>query len=265
MNPPFKVLEQFRLGWQKTKEHSGVIFPVATILVALSALSYIFTSREGGFEPTMVAGMLVSGIISAVLWLGALSIARELLYGRPATLRNIIPSAGALKTYFWAMIVSFLIIVSVLIPVLILALVLTMAFVKGGAEANVMGILGFPILIAVIALPIIIYISLRYFVFVPLIVIEGMKGVKNIFRRNELLTQGVKWRLIGLMLLWMLPMIFMPNEDFNAVAFATYLIVSLVVIPIYLFAFADTYRKLKMRADATPIPAAPETAPISNI
>ncbi|TSC68524.1 MAG: hypothetical protein G01um101456_611 [Parcubacteria group bacterium Gr01-1014_56] len=197
----FSIVESLKFGWEKTKQHSGLLFQVLLTLFALQVL-YAMVSRvlEGsaiGFL-AIVALMVAEFVVGVGLTLITLRIAQ----GKHVEYKDIVPPLQMLWQYALASALAGLIVLGGLI----------LLIVPG------------------------IYFALR-FSMVRFAVLEG-EGVMGSLTKSSLLTQGVKWKLLGFLLIICLV---------NLLGAILFLVGLLLTIPVTTIAYAHVYQKLHAR------------------
>jgi hypothetical protein len=160
LHAEFSIGESLAFGWQKTKAHSGVIFPVLLINIILMGAYSIVAN-----EPTLtLMGMLWAfalGVGGFITGTGLTLIALRIAQGKHVEFKNIIPLPELLWRY-------------------LLAGVLVGLVVMGG--------------IILFIIPGI-YFALK-FSMVRFAVLDGLEVMESLDKSTKL-TEGVKWRLMS--------------------------------------------------------------------
>jgi len=211
MTHTFSIKEALQFGWEKTRKHSGLLFQVVITLFAVQILSSIAGEvLEGTIDGIFAA--LLAAIVGAVIGVGAMRIVLKIATHQHTSYADIIPPLGLVWQYvvvtFFAALIIFLGLILLIIP----------------------GI----------------YFALRY-MFVRFAVLEGA-GIKGSLSQSAKMTQGIKWKLLGFMLVLGLV---------NILGFLALIIGLLVTIPVTLIAYAHVYTVLKK---SLPTEGATETA-----
>jgi len=160
MHPVFSIEESLRFGWQKTKQHSKLLFQVLLVLFALQVVSAIV---QKALENTLVGGLasFALAVVGVIVGTGFTLIALKIAKGEAAVFKDIVPPMRVVWYVFLASLLS--------------------------------GILVFAGLILLIIPGI--YFALR-FSMVRFAVLEGA-GVMESFGKSTALTNGLKWQLLG--------------------------------------------------------------------
>lgn len=161
MDTAFSIEESLKFGWQKTKEHSFVLFEVILTLFALHVVQAIIERSLANTAIGVLASLAIT-VAYIVLGTGLLVITLKIAKGEKPEYREIVPPAHLVWLVFLA---------SLLVGVLTFA-GLILLIIPG------------------------IYFALR-FSMVRYAVIEGV-GVMESFERSTTLTDGQKWQLLGL-------------------------------------------------------------------
>lgn len=199
MHPVFSIEESLRFGWAKTREHSGLLFQVLLALFALQVVSAMVRSTLEGTLLGALAALALAGL-GIFISTGLAVIALKLARGEHAEFRDIIPPSELVLGVFLA---------SLLAGILVLA-GLILLIIPG------------------------IYFMLRFAV-VKFAVIDGA-SVTESFDRSTELTRGVKWPLLGFLLIIIL---------INIIGALLFMVGLLVTVPVSMIAYAHVYLKLK--------------------
>lgn len=245
MTHSFSIQEAIRFGWRTVKNHSATVFQVVLTLLALQVVGAIV---EKVLRDTMLGDLagLVLTIVSIFIGTGAMYIVLKLARGEHAAYNQIWPDWRLVWRYFCA---GFLAALAVLVPIVIggIIAVLTgfatlgdfisfsegaMSDVRLGA-AGAAGIVAI-VLIAAVAISVAIYIALRYSMS-RFEVLDGA-GIIESLRKSAIITRGVKWKLLGFILVLGL---------MNLVGLVLFLVGFLVTLPISMVAIAHVYTKLR--------------------
>jgi len=199
MHNPFSIEEALKFGWEKTKLHSMVLFQVLLTLFALNVVSGMLReSLHNGFAGGVLS--LATSAVGIVLGIGFLIITLKIAKGEAVAYRDILPP---LELAWWVFLASLL-----------------------------AGVLTFAGLILLIIPGI--YFALR-FSMVRYAVIEGA-GVMESFEKSTALTDGHKWQLLGLFVVFGLV---------NLIGLLLLGVGLLITVPITAIAAAHVYLKLK--------------------
>lgn len=158
MNDPFSIKEAIKFGWEKIRTHSALIFKVILTVFGLQIVQSVVQKSLGSTMEGIFASLILI-IVNIVIGAGALVITLNIARGTHAEYSQIIPPIDMVARYFFATILSCIIIV-----------------------------VGFVLLI----IPGI-YLALR-FSMVRYAVIDG-KGIIDSLKESGRLTEGVKWKL----------------------------------------------------------------------
>jgi len=204
MKSSFSIEEALRFGWAKTRTHSGLLFQVLLTLFAVQvAGSIIDKVLHNTIEG--VFAMLAITLVSIVVGAGFVVILLKIARGEHAVYRDIVPPARTVWNYF---------VVSV--------------------SSGFLVILGLILLIVPGE-----YLFLRYSM-TRFAVIDGA-GIQESFRISARITEGIKWRLLGLIVVFVL---------INIVGALLLLIGLLITIPVTMIGFAHVYQKLSARVES---------------
>ncbi|MDE2213012.1 MAG: hypothetical protein KGJ34_00540 [Patescibacteria group bacterium] len=229
MMPPFFIGESLRFGWRTMRLHNSLLLKVVLTLVGLALLRGLFQALVQNAPANIALAILIT-IIELIFGIGATVISLRLARGEPASYRDIIPSVSTGIRYILASIAAgVIVLLGFLIPILLgsAALYLPAPFssVVGGFLVAVGIILG-------------VYLILRYSM-VKFGAVDGVHRIGEILRQSTHITRGVKWRLLGFLI------VIICLNILGAVA----LIVGLLVtIPVSMLAAAHVYLKLLERA-----------------
>lgn len=118
MQQPFSIPEALRVGWHKTRAHSGLVFGVVLTLLAVQvAQSIVQRVLEG--TPIGLLAQVVLVVASVVLGIGATRICLRLTQSHVAHYREIIPPMQLLWPYVAATVLAALAVVGGLILLII--------------------------------------------------------------------------------------------------------------------------------------------------
>jgi uncharacterized membrane protein len=159
----FSILEALEFGWQKTREHSGLLFQVMLTFFALQVVQQI-VAKTIGHTLLGVLAVLALGVLSIVLSAGFTVVLLRLVDGTPAHYHDLFPWNRMVLRYF-----------------------LSSLF------AAIITIVGFCLLIVPG-----IYFMLR-FSMARFIVTEGARPLESL-RTSTAVVQGHKWHLLGFLL-----------------------------------------------------------------
>lgn len=208
MHPPFLVGEAIGFGWHKTRAHSALLFQGVLTLFALQVLISIVDKVLGGTLQGMLAAFALA-VVSVFLGAGFTIIVLKLAKGEHASYRDILPRGNVVWHFFCAS--------SAVVVVIVLGFIL---FIIPG-----------------------IYLLLRFsmvrFAVLELSPSEGAHSIRNALRHSTKLTEGVKWRLLGFLLVLL---------GINILGAILLMVGLLVTIPVSALAYAHVYLKLKNRS-----------------
>ena len=159
----FSIEESLRFGWEKTKQHSGLLFQVLLTLFVLQVV-YAIVSRVLAGSAIGALAMVALAVAEFVVGVGLTLITLRIAQGKHVEYKNIIPPLQMLWHYALANILAGIIIVVGFI-----------LFIVPG-----------------------IYFALR-FSMVRFAVIEGA-GITGSLRKSSDLTDGIKWKLLAFLL-----------------------------------------------------------------
>lgn len=204
MTSSFSIEEALRFGWAKTRAHSGLLFQVLLTLFAVQVVGSII---DKVLHDTLqgILAMIAITIVSVVVGAGFVVILLKIAKGEHAVYRDIVPPARLVWNYF---VVS--------------------------AFSGLITVLGLILLIVPG-----VYLFLRYSM-VRFAIIDGA-GIQESFRISARMTEGIKWRLLGLILVFVL----------INIAGALFLLIGLLItIPVTMIGFAHVYQKLSARVES---------------
>ena len=206
MPKTFSIEEALKFGWQKTKAHSMILFQVMLTLFAVQVVSSIINKV---LEHTLIGVLaaLAIAVLGIFLQYGFVIISLKLARGEAVTYRDILPKPALVWKLFLA---------GLLVGVLTLA-GLVLLIIPG------------------------IYFALR-FSMTSFSIIDGA-GIMESFEKSTKLTDGYKWQLLGLFIVFML---------INIVGFLLFIVGLLVTVPVTMLAIAHVYLKLKSLAHEAP-------------
>lgn len=207
MNTAFTISSAIKTGWRLTKENRSLLFKVMPTIGVLEIISAI-SNKEKVATATDVHLVLLStttGIASAVLIIGLMVICLKLVKGESASYKDILPK--------WHTIWRFAV-VSII--------------------TGIVTLIGFVLLI----IPGI-YLMLRFALVKFLIIDKKNVGIMDALHESSNLTIGVKWELLGLLLVILL---------INILGVIPAGLGLLVTVPISMFALAHVYVELSKKA-----------------
>jgi uncharacterized membrane protein len=159
----FSIQEALGFGWDKTREHSGLLFQIVLTYAAFQVAASIVQKTMEGTVLGAVASIAI-GVMSVIIGAGFMHIVLKLAHGHAAHYRDLIPPARLVWYFFCASVVSGILIILGFI-----------AFIIPG-----------------------IYLALR-FSMVRFAVLDGAHITESL-RRSSKLTHGHKWKLLGFFL-----------------------------------------------------------------
>ena len=206
MPKTFSIEESLKFGWQKTKANSMILFQIMLTLFAVQVVSSIVSKV---LENTLIGffAALAVGILGIFLQYGFVVIVLKLARGEATTYRDIIPKPALVWKLFLA---------GLLVGVLTLA-GLILLIIPG------------------------IYFALR-FSMTSFAIIDGA-GIMESFEKSTKLTDGHKWQLLGLFVVFAL---------INIVGFLLFIVGLLVTVPVTMIGIAHVYQSLKSQSHEAP-------------
>jgi len=167
MHQSFSIEEALRFGWEKTKQHSLLVFQIVLTIFALNvAQSVVQKVLEGTF--TGAVAVLVLGIVSSVLTIGAVLISLKLARGEHTVYNDLVPPWSLIWRYY---VLSFFMIIIIVIGLILLV-------IPG------------------------IYLAIRFSMAI-FALFDGAE-IRESLSVSSKLTEGVKWHLFGFMLVFIL-------------------------------------------------------------
>jgi hypothetical protein len=160
MDKVFSIEDSLRFGWQKTKEHSLVLFQVVLTLFAFNIVSSIIQSALQSAPALNFLLSLLFTVVGVVLGTGLLVITLKIAKGQAVSYRDIVPP---LELVWWVFLAS------ILVGVLVIA-GLILLVIPG------------------------IYFALR-FAMVKYAVVDGARVLES-FQMSTKMTDGHKWQLL---------------------------------------------------------------------
>ncbi len=191
----FSIKEALRAGWDIWKSHEKVIILATLIMGVVNIAADV---REESLY-MMVQGLVLTAI-SLVLHIGWTKLLFKLKDGEAASLQELVNHFTLFWKYFFA------------------TLLFSVGFILGFILFVIPGI----------------YFALRY-QFIFLSIIDKNLGIKEAFQESARLTQGIKWKLLGLTFV----AVFL-----NILGFLSLGIGLLVSAPVTTLAYIHVYRKL---------------------
>ncbi|HEY5383172.1 MAG TPA: hypothetical protein VIJ88_01310 [Candidatus Paceibacterota bacterium] len=198
MHHHFSIDESLRFGWQKTKAHSRLLFQVLLTFFAVQVSSAV-VSRVLGHTLLGIAATIVLTICSIFLGVGLTVIVLKLARGERASYSDLMPKGELVWRFF----------IAGLLSGIFMAIGLVLLIIPG------------------------VYLMLRYSM-VRFAVIDGASITESL-RKSAELTQGVKWHLLGFVLIII---------ALNIIGALLLLVGLLVTIPVTMLAYAHVYQKL---------------------
>jgi hypothetical protein len=195
----FSIQEAFVFGWHKTKAHSGLLFKALLTLFALEVAQVVVQHVLGGEILGFLAWFALM-IGQLFVGMGFIWITLKLARGEHAAYDDLLPPARLAWKYVLAILLS--------------------------------GILTFLGLLLLIVPGI--YLMLRFST-VRYAILDGATVTQSL-KRSGVLTNGIKWRLLGFFLLC---------GFVNLLGLVALGIGLLVTIPVSTIAFAHIYQKLR--------------------
>ena len=194
----FSIKEALLFGWHKTRLHSGLLFKILITLFALMVAQELVSVvlKQSVIGFLAVFALTVAQFVAGV---GLVLVTLRIAQGRHASYENIVPPLQTLWQYA----------VAHLLAGLIILLGLILLIVPG------------------------IYFIIR-FSMVRFLVLEGA-GIKGSLKKSGELTEGIKWQLLGFLIVLCLV---------NLLGLLFFFVGLLVTIPVSMIAYAHVYQKL---------------------
>ncbi|HEY6021129.1 MAG TPA: hypothetical protein VIY48_14845 [Candidatus Paceibacterota bacterium] len=243
MTNSFSIGEAIRFGWHTVKSHSGIVFQVVLTLLALQVASSIVQRVLHDSALGILAGIVLF-VVNVFVGAGAIRISLKLARHERAQYNDIWPSTGLVWRYFASGILAGL---ATFVPIAIggVLAILTgittlgnfISFSEGQTPSfGAMGMAGVGALIVIALLTIVaaVYVGLRYSMS-RLEVLDGA-GIVDSLRKSAIITHGVKWKLLGFLIVLGL---------LNILGAIVFLVGLLVTIPISMIAVSHVYTKLR--------------------
>jgi uncharacterized membrane protein len=204
MQQAFSIEESLWFGWEKTRKHSRLIFQAVLALFAVQVMQAIVAKV---LEGTLlgIAANIVLVVVSVILSTGVLVISLRIAQGKRVKLGDLIPPG---QLVWW--------------------------YVCASALAGIIILAGFIALI----IPGI-YFALR-FSMVRFAIVDGAEITESL-KKSSVLTEGVKWRLLGFMIV---------TVALNVVGALFFLVGLLITLPVTMIAYAHIYLKLQHHVEA---------------
>ena len=210
MDSTFTTSSAIKTGWKLTKENRTLLFKVMLTIGALEVVSAVSNVKKVATSTDVLLVLLstATGIASAVLIIGLMSISLKLVRGEKALYEDILPKWHTIWRFALVSIIT-----------------------------GVITLIGFVLLI----IPGI-YLMLRFALVKFLIIDRKNVGIIEAMHESSNLTLGVKWELLGLLLVILL---------INILGVIPAGLGLLVTIPISMIALAHVYVALSKKASAS--------------
>lgn len=193
----FSIKEAYREGWDKWKANKKVLTLAAVLMLILEGIADNDVDR---FSVLAFVFMAVVSVVATYVGLGWYQLLLRILDGNKGKMSD-------LKVGF-----------RLFLKVVATAVVFALIVVCGLILLVVPGI----------------YFSLKYN-FAPLLVLENNMGIKQAFHESAKMTEGIKWKLLALMLLTALS---------TAAGVLVLFVGILVTLPVSALAFLSVYKRL---------------------
>lgn len=205
---PFLISEAFRFGWQTTKSNLGFFFLIFVIIFAVNSLfQFLTNSMDNTFFLFLLS--LISFGVQLLLDAGIIKIGLKFASGLKAKIADLFSAYDVIFTYFFASVLYGLIVAGGLILFIIPGIMWAVRF-------NLYSYL----------------------------ILDKKMGALAALKESSRLTAGVRWDLLGFIILAAL---------LNLAGFAALIIGLLFTVPTTLVAHASIYRKLSQRASTAPV------------
>jgi uncharacterized membrane protein len=203
MTRDFSISEALEFGWRKTRAHSGLLFQILLTIFALDIAYQMVMRVLGGTLEGFLASLALL-LASVVVGTGFMVIVLKLARGQHTSYKDIVPPARVVVVYACASLVAAAVI-----------------------------LVGFVLLIVPG-----VYLLLRYSM-VKFSAVDG-SGVTQSLRTSALMTQDVKWHLLGFILVII---------ALNIIGAVLLLVGLLVSVPVTMLAYAHVYQQLHGRVE----------------
>ena len=220
----FSNKEALSYGWDLFKKNKKVLI--------LSTLIFcIFNSgMENDVYPegSWVAALAISAIfiiVGILIQIGWYKILLKLMSGHSVRVKELFLHGRLFWKYLGALVI-FIIVLSLPLAGLVLALVLV-------GFSNPVIIAG-GIAVGVLSMVLSIYLGIRY-QFALVLIVDKEIGIKEAFKTSSSMTEGVKWKLLGLL---------MAIGIINIIGVMALLVGTLVALPVTTLAYLSIYKKL---------------------
>lgn len=245
MTHSFSINEAIRFGWHTLKSHSALVFQVVLTMLALEVASAIVQKVLVGTALGTIAYTVLT-LVQAYIGAGAMLIALRLSRSEHAHYRQLFLDWRLAVRYILSGILAG---IATFVPIFIGAVIAILtglatlgnfvSFSEGGASPVAFGAAGIAGIIAILVIAIVTlaaaaYIALRYSMS-RFEVLDGACIVESL-RKSTVITRGVKWKLLGFMIVAIL---------LNILGALLLLVGLLVTIPVTMLAMAHVYTKLK--------------------
>ncbi len=230
MQHPFSIRESLTVGWEKTRAHSGLVFKIALILIALGFIQNITTGENTSVFEHVVGGIATLALV--VLGIGTTIISIKLVRNEPTHLRDIIPS--------WALVWRYLL-SSLIVGIFVLAcfgiptafgFLASPSFQGGAADMSIA--LGVAVGVVVGG-----YAMIRYSM-VKFVSVDKVLDIGSILRRSKMITRGAVWHLL---------LFYIVIALLNILGVLLLLVGLIITLPMTFIASAYVYVKLSEQAD----------------
>ncbi len=231
MKPDFSIRDSLRVGWEKTRAHSALLFGIVIIIALLSMAHGILSAHPlASVSQAVASGFLL--LFEIIVSIGATIVVLRLGKNESVSFRMIIPPWSSA----WRYLLSSVLVVLILCAGLVVPVGLGIwAYTFSGLS------LTGKILIALcgaLAVAIATYLILVYSM-VKFISVDGKPKLFDILRRSVHITHGVRWKLLLFFIILLL---------LNIVGVIVFLVGLLVTLPVTMIASAQIYLTLSERA-----------------
>jgi len=199
----FSIKESYKRAWELWKANKGLMTFATVVSMILGSFR---NPGEHGYYRTSIIIAVILFVIAVLVKIGLTKLFLKVVDGQPTNWKEIFKHGDLFIVYLCT---SILFGIGLIIGTILLV-------IPG------------------------IYFALTYF-FAPVIVIDQKIGIINAFKKSKEMTKGVKWKLLGLILVLIL------TNILGALVFVVGLLVS---IPVSSLAYMHVYRKLSVSISA---------------
>jgi len=210
----FSIKEALSYGWDLFKKNKKVLI--------LSTL--IFCIFNSGMENNFVISILFM-IVGIFIQIGWYKMLFNLMSGHGVRIKELFLHGRLFLKYLGALVI-FIIVLSLPLAGLALALVLI-----GFSNPLIIAV---GVAVTILSVAISMYLGIRY-QFALVLIIDKEIGIKEAFKTSSSMTEGVKFKLLGL---------FMIMAIINIIGVLALLVGTLVALPVSTLAYLSIYKKL---------------------